>query len=700
MEQTPDLAQFFNPRSIAIVGVSTRPGSISGQFLAYLTRFGYKGQIYPVNPRHQEVAGRPCYGRLADIPDNVDLCLIVTPKQAVRATVVECAEKKVPYVVIPAAGFGEAGPEGAKVQEELMAIARTSHMRLVGPNCMGFINFKERVALSFGGFLADVENLAGGNVAFVSQSGAFGGGMVRRCLKEGIGFTYHVSTGNEADLDALDFMEYYIEDPDTRVIGAFIEGIKDASRLVAVGRKARLSGKVIVVLKGGKSARGAQAVGSHTGRIAGSADVYRGIFAQAGMIEVASARELSAALETLSQVNFAPPCYAVAAVVASGGSGILASDYCEVLGLSFPELSQKTQSALSSLVPEAGSCANPVDITAQVPHNEIQKLPSIIDLVCKEEGVGVIMLSIANLHLERCWREVLEIVGASGRLLAVGSSGGLSGPTRRELAKSGRAIVGEDVWDALQKVAFVVKRQGLNHKTEWLAPSVRCGKHDHHALPAPAGGVLTEHQAKRLLAPYLQMPRGKLASSIGEAVGIADEFGYPVVLKLVAPGLLHKTESGAVKLHIDSPDSLAKSFAELMERAPAVAGQLHGVLVEEQVERGTEVILGFLRKPELGPLVMFGSGGILVELIRDVSYRSLPAGREDLAGMVRETLSYKLLRGFRNQPAGDVEGLLDLMTEASALFLANPWMKELEFNPIVVLPAGRGVRALDVVLTT
>ena len=211
---------------------------------------------------------------------------------------------------------------------------------------------------------------------------------------------------------------------------------------------------------------------------------------------------------------------------------------------------------------------------------------------------------------------------------------------------------------------------------------------------------MTEHQAKRLLAPYLQMPRGKLASSIGEAVGIADEFGYPVVLKLVAPGLLHKTESGAVKLHIDSPDSLAKSFAELMERAPAVAGQLHGVLVEEQVERGTEVILGFLRKAELGPLVMFGSGGILVELIRDVSYRSLPAGREDLAGMVRETLSYKLLQGFRNQPAGDVEGLLDLMTEASALFLANPWMKELEFNPIVVLPAGRGVRALDVVLTT
>lgn len=694
-----DLSPLFNPGSIAIVGASARPGSISGQFLAYLIRFGYKGQIYPVNPRHQEVAGRPCYGSVADIPCDVDLCLILTPKQAVEATVVECAEKRVPYVVIPTAGFGEAGLEGAKLQEALMAIARSGNIRLLGPNCMGFINFKEKVVASFGGFLADVESLAAGNVAFVSQSGAVGGSMVRRCLRQGIGFTYHVSTGNEADLNTLDFIEYYLSDPDTRVIGAFIEGIRDAPRLIELGQRARAAGKMIVMLKGGKSARGARAVESHTGRIAGSAELYQGLFKQAGIIEVATAQELCSALETFSHVNFYPSSFAVAAVVASGGSGVLASDYCEALSLGLPELSQKTQEALSSLVPEAGSCKNPVDITAQVPHNELEKLPSIIELVCKEEGIGVVLISIANIHMERCWRELLERVRVAGRLLAVGSSGGLSGATRRELAQTGRAVVGDDVWDVLQKVAFLDRRQGLTRATGGLGQSIPCSKHDDHTLPAPVGGALTEYQAKKLLATYLQTPRGRLTSSLEEGLQAAEELGYPVVLKLVAQGLLHKTEAGAIKLHITSPDSFASNFKELTEKASTMINQLHGVLVEEEVEGGTEVILGFLRNAELGPLIMFGSGGVLVELIRDVSYRSLPAGREVLESMVRETLSYKLLRGYRNQPRGDIESLLDLMAEASAIFLANPWMQEMEFNPVAVLPAGRGVRLLDAVLT-
>lgn len=693
-----DLSRLFNPRSIAIVGASSRQSSISGQFLAFLTRFGYTGQIYPINPSHQEIDGRPCYKRLVDIPSDVDLCLVLTPKQAVQGTIVDCVEKGVSYAVIPAAGFGETGPDGARLQEELMSAARSGDMHVLGPNCMGFINFRDNVVASFGGFLADV-SLARGNVAFVSQSGAFGGSMVRRCLKRGIGFTYHVSTGNEADLNSLDFIEYYLNDHDTRVIGAFVESVRDAARFIALGRKARDLGKIIVVLKGGKSARGAQAVGSHTGRIAGSAEVYRGLFAQAGIIEVNTAAELSSALETFSQVKTYPPSCAVAAVVASGGSGILASDHCETLGISLPELSAKSQAALSPLVPEAGSCRNPVDVTAQVPHNELEKLSSIIDIVCSEAGIGVVLLSISNVHLEKCWRQVLERVEAAGKFLAVGSSGGLSESTTRELARTGRTVVGEDVWDALEKVSFLNLRDKLLRDKQGLNP-VSCNRHKSHILLRPAETELTEYRAKQLLAPFVSLPRGALAHSREEALKVAAEVGYPVVLKLMAPGLLHKTEAGTVRLHIDTPEKLAREFDGLMDKAPAVSQRVEGVLVEQQVTSGTEVVLGLIRNPDLGPLVMFGSGGILVELLRDVSYRSLPASDEDFTRMVSETLCYKLLQGFRNQAPADLEGLLDLMREAGAIFLANPWMKELEFNPVSVLPKDQGgVHVLDVALT-
>jgi len=697
-DHNSNLTRFFNPCSVAIVGASAHSGSISGQYLAFLTKFGYQGQIYLVNPSHEKIGGLACYKRLVDIPGEVDLCLILTPKQAVRATMLDCAEKRIPYVVIPAAGFGEAGAEGARLEEEVLTIARSGHMRMLGPNCMGFINFKDSVVASFGGFLADV-TLASGNVAFVSQSGAFGGSMVRRCLKRGIGFTYHVSTGNEADLNTLDFIEFYLNDQNTRVIGAFIEGVRDAARLIALGCSAQDAGKILVVLKGGKSARGAQAVSSHTGRIAGSSDVYRGLFAQAGIIEVSTAAELGSALETFSKVKFYPPSCAVAAIVASGGSGILASDHCETLGIDLPELSQNTQSALSSLVPEAGSCRNPVDVTAQVPHNQLEKLSSIIDIVCNEEQIGVVLLSISNVHLERCWRQVLERVEAARKFLAVGSSGGLSESTTRELTETGRAVVGEDVWDALEKVAFLNQREKLMRDRPRLTTANPCARHGSHTLPLPPEDELTEYQAKSLLAPFIPIPKGALVSNKDEALRAASRIGYPVVMKLMAPGLLHKTEAGAVKLHLDSPEKLAREYDDLMEKGGAATQRIEGVLVEEEVNKGTEVVVGFLRNPDLGPLVMFGSGGVLVELLRDVSYRSLPASADDLKSMVRDTLCYKLLQGFRNHPPADVKSLVELLSEAAAVFLSNPWMRELEFNPVIVLSKEQGVRVLDVALT-
>jgi succinyl-CoA synthetase beta subunit len=255
------------------------------------------------------------------------------------------------------------------------------------------------------------------------------------------------------------------------------------------------------------------------------------------------------------------------------------------------------------------------------------------------------------------------------------------------------------VWDALEKVAFLSKREKLIRDRARLTPAVSCAKHGSHTLPLPPQDELTEYQAKGLLGRFIPVPKGALASSKDEALQIGSEIGYPVVMKLMAPGLLHKSEAGAVKLHIDSPEKLEREYDDLMEKARIVAKQVEGVLVEKEVNKGTEVVVGFLRDPDLGPLVMFGSGGILVELLRDVSYRSLPAPADDLKSMVHETLCYKLLDGFRNHSPADVKSLIELMMEAAAVFLDNPWMKELEFNPVVVLPDSQGVRVLDVVLS-
>ena len=285
MQQSSDLNSLFNPKNIAIVGASSNPGSISGQFLRYLTRYQFKGSIYPVNPRHKEISGLACYPSVSDIPERVDLAICVVPNQRVTQVVEECVQKEVGFLMIPSTGFAEAGAEGERLQKQLTEIARQGKTRLLGPNCMGFINFKNGVVASFGAFLESPKDLGAGNIGFVSQSGLLGARVVRRCVSRGLGLTYEVSTGNEADIESLEFIEYLIDDPQTKVIGALIESVKSGPRLLALGRRAQERGKIIVVLKAGKSNKGLEAISSHTGRLSSSARIYRGIFRQAGIVE-------------------------------------------------------------------------------------------------------------------------------------------------------------------------------------------------------------------------------------------------------------------------------------------------------------------------------------------------------------------------------------------------------------------------------
>ncbi len=694
--QGSDLRTLFNPRSIAIIGASSRPESISGQFLHYLIRYGYKGSLYPINPRHKEVSGLPCYESVSAIPGKVDLAICVVPNQAVAQVVEESAAKGVSYLMIPSTGFAEASPEGERLQKRLLEIARSGGMRLMGPNCMGLLNFKDQVVASFGAFLEKPKDLKPGNIGFVSQSGAFGARVVRRCLIRGLGLTYEVSTGNEADIGSLDVLEYMIEDPDTKVIGAFIESVKDGRRLLGLGWRARELGKPVVVLKAGKSLRGIEAVSSHTGRLSSPARIYQGIFRQAGIVEVRAFNELCLALEAFSILDKVPERIGIAVVVGSGGNGVVMADRAEELGLAIAELSPETQKAIASVIPEAGSCRNPIDVTAQVTHNQPEKLRQVVEALAHDESVTAMIIGVNHLCLSRCWTDLRKTAEMSGKLIGITGSGDVEGPIRDGLRNSKSVLVVDEADEALcmYKVLQDYSKLGKAHSSKIAADGSNQQDYVLSASPLPE---LSEHEAKKLLCRYIPVPHGQIVHSKEEAAKIASGLGYPVVMKLVAPGLRHKTEAGAVKLNVGTAEEVRKVFDDLATHAGSVSGN-RGILIEEMVRGGVEVILGFLRSKELGPVVMFGSGGILVELLHDTNYRSLPLTRAEVEPMIQECSCFKLLKGFRNQTDKDVDSLVEGILQASRVFLANPWIKEMEFNPVAVLDQGQGIKILDVLV--
>lgn len=694
--ENSDLDVLFNPRSVAIIGASNRPESISGQFLHYLTRHKFAGSIYPVNPRHREIAGFPCYESITKAPDQIDLAICVVPGESVASVVSDCAARGVACLMIPSTGFAEASAEGERLQTRLVEIARSEGMRLLGPNCMGFINFKKGVVASFGAFLEKPKDLTPGNIAFVSQSGAFGARVVRRCLSRGLGFTYEVSTGNEADLQSLDFIEYMIEDPDTKVIGAFIESVKSGRRLLELGWRAREAGKSVVVLKAGKSQRGLEAVSSHTGRMSSSARIYRGIFQQAGILEARTFNELCLALEALALLEKFPEEIRLAIVVGSGGNGVMMADQAEELGLEVSGLSARTQEQIAALIPEAGSCRNPVDVTAQVTHNQPDKLTQVVQLLADQQSVTSIIVGVNHRCLTRCWPSLLDIASRSGKLLGITMSGDVSPEIHEGLRGSRRVLLVEEAEELLWMLKVLADRNRLRARGSEAA-STATAELEGYRVASSAGAELTEHEVKRLLSRRLSVPRGELARSRHQAVEISNLLGYPVVVKLAAPGLRHKTESGAVKLNLRGAEEVARAFDDLMAKAQSRDGKA-AVLVEEMVPAGVEVIVGFLRSAELGPIVMFGSGGELVELVRDSTYRSIPLARAEAERMVEESLCYKLMKGFRGQAQKDIDALVDAILEASKIFLATPWISEMEFNPIAVLDRGQGVKVLDALM--
>lgn len=699
----------FYPRSIAIVGASPNPSKAGGTPLHSLRNNGYDGDIYPVNPNYTTIHDLPCYPSLQDIQGPVDLAVIAVPAPAVINALQQCADKKVKAAVVLTSGFAEIGGAGIALQEDMARLARENDIALCGPNCMGVFNAQNGLTAGFVISELPKQLTVPNFFGFVSQSGGFGAVMHAITADRGIGFTYFISSGNECVLQFADYLDYMVEDAATKVIGGYLEGIKDGRKLFQAAEKALLAQKPVILIKTGRHPAAAKAVFSHTGALAGADRVYNAFFKQKGIIRAEGVDELDTMLSILAGGGL-PRGNRAGIIVGSGGNGALLADKCEEAGLRVATFAADTQKALSELLPSFGTAANPVDMTTKV-LTDASLLKETTLLVLKDPGVDLLII----MH----WSSPLP---------------GQSQPTREIvnlLAHAAKPVV-VLVWgtdeSALADLRFFRKHRvaavrEIDYATRSLAALAQYAAkaQAHSSRPAiqpepapdrektalllkkyPPGCTLSEAQSREILSSYsIPVTRGGLAANEEEAVKIAAELGCPVVLKIDSPDLPHKTEIGGVKLSLDTPDKIKTAYREIIQNVQKHRPHalIRGVQVQEMLSGGIEAVAGISRDPVFGPIVLFGLGGIWVEALEDVTLRVAPLTAADAEEMLSEIKGARVLSGLRGRPPADQAAIIRVLLKLSQLALDFPEINELDINPLFVFREGRGVLAADALIS-
>lgn len=688
--------RMLNPASIAVVGATARL-QYGGRFLQGALRASEKVKVYPVNPRYQELMGVKCYPSLRELPDSPDLVGIIVPYDRVMSILEECVEVGAGSAIVISAGFAERGTqEGGQLQGKIGELARRSGMRVCGPNCLGVANLKANVWASAAP--SGAEGISG-SVALVSQSGASAfGPFLSGAVDRGIGYSYIVSTGNEADLGSADFVRYLLDDADTKAIACFVEGFKDGRQFQEVARMALERGKPIVLIKVGRSDLGARAARSHTAALTGSDEVQDAVFKQFGVVRVEGYDELLEVSQLLAY-SPAPEAEGVSVVSHSGGIGSLTADKCGQMGLHLPELREGTREALSDVLQGFGWAANPADVTGLA---SSQSFPRIMELMINEPEVGALVVA-SGLGDDQA-RQVIELRKRTRKAIAFLWTGSQSATEGLDLLKESNIPLfyqPEGLARGLRGLLEFHHRQRVYLKNG-LPQAEAMSKEQKEELGVMSSlgrQALTEYEAKRLISRWgIPAVVERRATSRDEAADAAEKIGYPIVLKVESPDILHKTDDGLVCLNICSEQELDQAYEDLMgsvhSRHPAA--EVLGVLVQEMVRGGTEVIVGVSRDPQFGPVLMFGMGGVFVEVYRDVAFRVCPITRQDALEMVEEVKGAKVLKGYRGGPPADLDALVDVLLRASSLAVnLGDALTELDINPLAVLPQGQGVKALD-----
>ncbi len=693
---TASVLPLLFPRTIAVIGASTREGSIGNTLFRNLLHSGFRGALYPVNPTAQVVNAVRAYPSVKDVPDEVDLAFIVVPAQQVMDVVRECDEADVRGLVVISAGFSEVSEAGAALERDLLELVRDAGMRMVGPNCMGLLNTAP--AVNMNGTFAPVYPPAG-NIAMSSQSGALGIAILQHAERTGLGISQFVSVGNKADVSGNDLLMAWEDDPQTDVILLYLESFGSPRRFARIAPRVARK-KPIVAVKSGRSGSGSRAATSHTGALASLDVAVDALFRQSGVIRVDTLEELFAVAALLSSQPV-PLGRRVGIVTNAGGPGILAADALEAQGLVIPELSEAVQRRIAAELPAEASARNPVDMIAGASADQFALSVSAILESGEVDALLVIYVptSAAGMaQVAAAVRAVAEAYKGPTTLLSVFmQSEEVSQLLRSEHVTVPTYAFPESAALALARSMrygeWLLRDPGTVPILEGTDPLAARSVVDSALLrTGEPGGWLEPEEVDRLVGAFgIRLPRSGLARTADEAVSIAADLGGRVVLKVVSESALHKSDVGGVLLDLGTAEEIRAGF----ESVTAAVPEYEGVLVQEMIVGGHEVLIGVTEDPNFGPLIVYGLGGIYVELLKDVAFRLNPLTDVDAAEIVREIKGARLLDGYRGLPPGDIDAVIETLLRVSAMVTAIPEITEMDMNPVMVLEPGEGVRVVD-----
>ncbi len=694
MQQQGNLDPLFSPKSVAVIGASNRQGSVGRAAFTNILLNEYTGTVYPVNPREHSISGVRAYPSVLDLPETIDLAVVIVPASIVPDVVEESGKKGVKGLVVISAGFKEVGADGAELERQVFSIAQKYSMRMIGPNCLGIINADPAVRLN-ASFASGMP--VEGSIAFASQSGALGEAVLDYASGENIGFSKFISMGNKADVNENDILEYLRADPKTKVILLYIEDIVDGRKFVDTVSRVTEE-KPIIAVKAGVSPEGAKAASSHTGALAGSDEAYNAILKQSGVLRVESIIDLFDYARAFAKQPL-PKGNRVAIITNGGGPGIMATDASVRYGLQISQFSDATKSKLRASLPKEASVNNPIDLVGDAQADRYELALRALD----DENVdcGLVLLTPqAMVDLKKVAQTIASVGPKSGKtilasLLGLGDvtpavgileSNGVPNYSFPESAVRALAAMSEyQRWIERPKTQVKHFEVNLKQAQEIIARAKNAGLTN-----------LPQNVAMSVLSAYgLPVIKTEFATTKQRAIDLAKRVGFPVAMKIVSADVVHKTDIGGVKLDLNTEQDVGEAFDEILRnvKASTPKARIDGVLLQNHVTGGTETIIGIHRDPKFGPLLMFGLGGIYVEAYRDVSFRLAPIRELSAINMIRQIRGGKILEGFRGQPPADTKAVADCIERLSQLAMELPDVQELDVNPLVVFE--HGCKALD-----
>ncbi len=698
---TRQLENFFNPKSVAVIGATNNQKKVGYAVLKNIIEFGFKGKIYPINLRETEILGLKCYPSISDIDQEIDLAVFVVPAEFCIPIVQECGEKGIKNIVIISAGFKEIGLEGARLETELSDICKKYGINALGPNCVGYIDTHNKLNASFTNIFPNP-----GNIALISQSGAIITSTIDWSVVEYAGFSKIISLGNKMDLNETDFLEALAEDPNTKAILMYLEAIEEGRRFVEIAQKI-IKSKPIIAIKAGVSDAGARAASSHTGALAGSKTAYYTAFKKCGIIHARSLEDLfhygiTLSSEAIHMNN------SIVIITNAGGAGILATDAADEMGLRLTAFSSAEIDLLRAKLPKAASVHNPVDVIGDAGADRYKFVLDTCANISSVDGFVVLMSPQAMTEFDKTTEVIINFhVQNPKKPLTVSYLGGISPRNAIQQLRQHNIPCFSFPREAIQAMAGIYQYSHAQEKEpdtyERFEVNSAGVKTIFTSVFADNRLVLLEHETMQIANCYgLSTPETYLAKTPEEAIEFANAMGYPVVLKISSPEILHKSDLGGIIMNITTPDEVRGSFNTILRRIEKrmPGTKIYGITVQKMMQKkGKEIIIGANKDPQFGHLIMCGFGGVYVNFLEDVAFRLNPITRKEALEMLSETKVYKLLRGVRGEPPSDIQKLIDTLLRISQLLNDHPMISELDINPLIVYRENEGVNVLDMKIT-